>query len=69
MEEDRNAFKILTGKPIGKRLLGRPRRSWGDNIRLDFKEIGAITRNWIDSVRGLDYWIALVNEALDLRVP
>ena len=48
MEEGRTAFKILTGKPTGKKPLGNPRRRWEDNIRMDLKEIG-INRNWIDS--------------------
>ena len=48
MEEDRSSFKILTGKPIGKRPLGRPRSRWEDNIRMDLKEIGINTRNWVD---------------------
>jgi hypothetical protein len=69
MEESRSAFKILTGKPTGKRLLGRLRRSWVDNIRMDLKEIGMNTRNWVDSVQDRDYWRALVNAALNLRVP
>ena len=45
MEENRSAFKISTGKPTGKRPLGRPRRRWEDNIRMDLKEIGINTRN------------------------
>ena len=45
MEESRSAFKMLTGKPTGKRSLGRPRRRWEDNIRMDLKEIGINTRN------------------------
>ena len=45
MEEDRSAFKILTGKPTGKRPLGRPRRRWEDNTRMDLKEIGINTGN------------------------
>ena len=45
MKEGRSAFKILTGKPTGKRPLGRPRRRWKRNIRMDFKEIGINTRN------------------------
>ena len=49
MEEGRSAFKILTGKPTGKRHLGRPRRRREDNIRKDLKEIGINTRNWVDS--------------------
>ena len=48
MEEGRNAFKILTGTPIGKRPLGRLRRRWVDNIRMDLKKIGISTRNWVD---------------------
>ena len=48
MEEGRNAFKILTGIPTGKRPLGRPRLSWDDNIRIDLKEIGIHKRNLVD---------------------
>ena len=47
MEEDRTAFKILTDKPAEKSPLGRPRRRWEDNIRMDLKEIDICTRNWI----------------------
>ena len=64
MEEDRNAFKILTGKPTGKRPLGRPRRKWEDNI----EEIGINVENWVGSTQDRDYWRALVNVALNLRV-
>ena len=69
MEEGRSAFKILTGKPTGKRPFGRPRRRWEDNIRMDLKEISINTRNWIDSAQDRDYWRALVNAAMNLRVP
>ena len=48
MEEGRSAFKILTGKPTGKRSLGMPRRRWEDNIRMDLEEIGINARNWVD---------------------
>ena len=51
MEEGRSAFKILTGKPTGKRPLGRPRRRWEDNIIMDLKEIGINTKNSVDSAR------------------
>ena len=51
MVEDRIAFKMLTGKPAGKKLLGRPRRKWEDNIRMDLKKIGINTRNWVDRLR------------------
>ena len=68
MEESRSAFKMLTGKPTGKRPLGRSRRRWEDNIRMDFEEIGINAGNWVDSAQDRDYWRALVNAALNLRV-
>ena len=48
MEGDKSAFKMLTGKSAGKRPLGRPRRRWEDNIRMDLQEIGIDTKNWVD---------------------
>ena len=69
MEESRSAFKILTRKPTGKRPLGRPRRRWEDNIRMDLEEIGINAGNWIDSAQDRNYWRDLVNAALNLRVP
>ena len=69
MEEGRSAFQILTGKSTTKRPLGRPRRKREDNIRMYLKEIGINMRNWVDSAQVMDYWRALVNEALNLRVP
>ena len=68
MEEDRSAFKILTATPTVKRPLGRPRRRWEDNIRMDVKEVGINTRNWVDLIQDRDYWGALVNSALNLQV-
>ena len=56
MEEGRSAFKILTGKPTGKRPLGRHRRRWEDNIRMDLIEISVSTRNCADSAQGRNYW-------------
>ena len=47
MEEGRRAFKIFTDLPIGQILLGRPRRIWADNFRMDLKDIGINTRNWV----------------------
>ena len=64
-----NAFKILTGKPTGKRPLGRPRRRWEDNIRMDLEEIDISAGNWVDSAQDRDYWRSLVNASLNLRVP
>ena len=59
---------MLTGKPTGKRPLGRPRRRWDDNIRMDLEEIEINGGNWVDSAQDRDYWKALVNAALNLRV-
>ena len=69
MEERRSDFKILTGKPTGKRPLGRSRRRWEGNIRMDLEEIGINAGNWVDSAQDRNYWRALVNAALNLRVP
>ena len=69
IEEDRSTFKILTGTPVGKRPLGRPKSRWEDNIRMDLKEIGINTKNWVDLTQDRDYWRALVNAALILCVP
>ena len=55
MEEGGSAFKILTGTPTGKRALGRPRRRWEDNIRIDLEEIDINIRNWVDSAQDRDY--------------
>ena len=68
LEEGRSAFKILTGKPTGKRPLGRPRRRWED-IRIYLEEIDINAGNWVDSAQDRDYWRALVNAALNLLVP
>ena len=69
MENGRGAFKILTGTPAGRRPLGRPRRRLENNIKMDLKEIGINTRNWVDSAQDRNYRRALVNAALNLRVP
>ena len=66
MEEGRSGFKILRGKPTGNRPLGRPRRTWEDNIRMDLDEIGINAGNW---AKDMDYRRALVNATLILRVP
>ena len=69
MEEDRSAFKILTGKPTGKRPLGRPRHRWEENIRVDLEEIGINAGKLVDSAQDRDYCRALVNAALNFRIP
>ena len=62
-------FKFLTGKHTGKRPLGRPRRRWEDNIRIDLEEIYINASNWVDSAQDRNYLRALLNAALNLRVP
>ena len=69
MEEGRSAFKILTDKSTGKIPLGRPRRRWENNIRMDLKEIGINSRNCVHSAKDRDYWRALIDAALNLRIP
>jgi hypothetical protein len=60
MEETRNAYRILVGKPEGKRPLGRPKRRWGDNIKMDLTEIGCDGVDWIDLAQDRDQWRVLV---------
>jgi hypothetical protein len=69
MGETRNAYRILVGKPEGKRPLGRPRRTWVDNIKMDIREIGWDGRDWIELAQDRDQWRALVNTVMNLRVP
>ena len=69
MEEGRSALKILTGTPTEKIPLGRPRGRWEDNIRMDLEEIGINAGNWVDLAQGRNCWRALVNAALNFRVP
>jgi hypothetical protein len=67
--EKRNAYRLLVGKPAGKRLLGRPRRRWVDNIRMDLGEVGWGDVDWIGLVQDRNRWRALLNSVLNLRVP
>jgi hypothetical protein len=69
MEEKRTAYRILVGKPEGKRPLGRPKRRWEDNIRMDLRKIGWGGMDWIDLAQVRDQWKALVNTVMNLRVP
>jgi hypothetical protein len=69
MGEKRNAYRILVGKPEGKRPLGRPRRRWVDNIKMDLRMIGWDGVDWIDLAQDRDQWRALVNTIMNLRVP
>jgi hypothetical protein len=67
--ERRNAYSILVGKPEGKRPLGRPRRMWMDNIKIDLREIEWDGSDWIELAQDRDQWRALVNMVMNLRVP
>jgi hypothetical protein len=65
----RNVYRILVGKPEGKRPLGRPRRRWVDSVKMDLREIGWGDMDWIDLTQDRDQWRALVNTVMNLRVP
>jgi hypothetical protein len=67
--EKRKAHSILVGKPAGRRPLGRARRGWVDNIRMDLGEVGWGDVDWIGLVQDRNRWRALVNSVLNLRVP
>jgi hypothetical protein len=62
-------YRLLVGKPEGKRPLGRPRRRWMDNIRMDLGEVGWGDVDWISLVKDRKRWRALVNSILNFRVP
>jgi hypothetical protein len=69
MGEKRNVYRLLVGKQEGKRPLGRPRRRWIDNIKIDLLEIGLNVVDWIGLAQDRYRWRALVNSVMNLRVP
>jgi hypothetical protein len=69
MGEKRNAYRLLVGKPEGKRPLGKPRRRWVDDIKMDLLEISWGVVDWIGLAQDRDKWKALVNAVLNLRAP
>jgi hypothetical protein len=69
MGEKRNAYRLLVGKPEGKRPLERPRHRWVDNIRMDLGEVGWGDVDWIGLAKNSNRWRAVVNSVLNLRVP
>jgi hypothetical protein len=66
--EGRNVYRVLVGKPEGKRPLGRPRRRWEDGIKMDLREIGCGGVEWIQLAQDRDGWRAVVNAVMNLRV-
>jgi hypothetical protein len=69
MCEDRVVHRLLVGKPEGKRPLGRPRRRWEDNIKLDLQYVGGGRGDWMELAQDMDSWRALVGTVRDFRVP
>ena len=69
MGERKGACRVLVRKPEGKRPLGRPRRRWENNIKMDLRDIGCGGMDWIELAQGKDRWRVLVNAVMNLRVP
>ena len=69
MGEERGVYRVFVGKPEGKRPLGRPRRRWIDNIRMDLQEVGCGYMDWIGLAEDRDRWRTLVSAVMNLRVP
>jgi hypothetical protein len=67
--EEENAYRLLAGNPDGKKPLGKPRRKWVDNIRMDLGEVGWGNLGWIGLAQDRNRWRAVVNSVLNLRVP
>jgi hypothetical protein len=68
MGEERGVYRVLVGKPEGKRPLGRPRHRWEDNIRMGCQEVGCGGMDWIGLAQDRDRWWAIVNAVMNLRV-
>jgi len=69
MGEERRVYRVLVGKPEGRKPLGRPRRRWVDNIRMDLQEVGCGYMDWIGLAQDRDRWWTLVSAVMNLRVP
>ena len=69
MGEGRGVHRVLAGKPEGKRPLGRPRRRWRDNIKMDLQKVGGGGGDWIELAQDRDRWQALVSTVMNFRVP
>jgi len=69
MGEGRGVYRVLVGKPEGKRPMGRPRRRWEDNIKMGLQEVGGACGDWVELAQDRDRWRALVSTVMNLRVP
>ena len=69
MEEGRGVHKVLVGKPEGKSPLGRPRRRWEENIKMDLQEVGRSCGDWMELAENRYRWRALVSTVMNFRVP
>ena len=69
MGEGRGVQRVLVGKPEGKRPLGRPRRRWEDNIKMDLQKVGGVCGNWMELDQDREKWRALVSTVMNFRVP
>jgi hypothetical protein len=69
MGEGRGVYRVLVGSPAGKRPLGRPKRRWEDNIKLDLRKIGIDGANWIQLAQDRVQWRAFMYTVMNLRVP
>ena len=69
MGQERGVHRVLVGRPDGKRPLGRPRRRWRDNIKMDLQEVAGRCEDWMELAQDRDRWRALVSTVMNLRVP
>jgi hypothetical protein len=69
MVEERGLYRVLVGKPEGRRPMGRPRGRWVDNIRMDLQAVGCVCMDWIGLAQDRDSWRTLVSAVMNLRVP
>ena len=69
MGEEKGVYRVLVGKPEGKRALGRPRHRWEDNIKMELQEVGGGCEDWMELAQDRDRWRALVSKVMNVRVP
>ena len=69
MGREMGVYRVLVGKPEGKRPLGRPRRRWVDNVRMDLQKVECVYMDWIGLAQDIDSWRTLVSAVMNLPVP